>query len=133
LQFHCPLCHRVSHNNPDDARERYCPHCHVFPYDLGAPTTSPDPYARRHGGTTDPWEFTAWCLEKALYEEENGGDWLSSMLSDITRFGGEYASLVPTDPLQWGVLLDKGREHVQRRLDELGVAPPLRVNPYASS
>lgn len=27
--FKCPLCGFTSHN-PNDARERYCAHCHVF-------------------------------------------------------------------------------------------------------
>jgi ribosomal protein S27AE len=36
MNFTCPWCGAVS-GHPDDERERYCGHCHAFPYNRFRP------------------------------------------------------------------------------------------------
>jgi hypothetical protein len=123
MAFTCPVCLRTS-QHPRDEQHGYCARCHL------STGNGPDSaYAGRHLASDDPLEYTAACLERALYEETRGGDWLGSMMSDLAKFDGDRAALAATDPRQWGELLEAGYDATNARIVALGL-PPLRRDPY---
>ena len=70
----------------------------------------------------EPLQFVAACLERALAEQEGGGDWLASIVSDLSKWRGARADLHrAVDLYQWGALLEQGRAAVQARATELGM------------
>lgn len=121
--FICPACGAHS-TSPADALEGYCGRCHTWTGAHG------DVYRARHLGSTDPAEFTAACLERALYEEAHGGNWTTSMLGDLLGFRGDKRQLAALNPGQWGELLDAGFDATNAGVIALGW-PPLRRDPYA--
>ena len=123
MAYTCPRCRRTSYH-PVDAAEGYCGACHDW---TGSPAT--DPHHNRNLLSTDPKQFIAACLERALHEEEQGRDWLASMMSDLQKWTGDMDALRAANPAQWGELLDRGRDAVQARATELGMGE-LRRNLY---